>query len=108
MRILDIDMDFFLENIENWNPFNNDRVEDDQNKPWNEKDVRHFLEFNCGLNSQNLIYSRIVKEHREAYFFWRELIQESMLKTPFEIVHIDAHSDLGGGIWAGSIFLKNY
>ena len=36
-------------------------------------------------------------EHREAYYFWRELIQKSILETPFEVVHVDAHSDLGGG-----------
>lgn len=36
------------------------------------------------------------------FIFWRELIINSQLKVPFDVVHIDAHADLGlgDGSWA--------
>lgn len=97
MRILDIDMDFFLDNIANWLPFSDERLLDSQYSPWNEKDVRRFFESNCGLSLKKPISGRIVKEHKEAYYFWRELIRKNKLTIPFDVTHIDAHSDLGGG-----------
>ena len=97
MRIINIDMDFFLDNIETGIPFNDIRVPDNQNSPWNEKDVRQFLESNCGLFPKKTINGRIMTEHKDAYYFWRELITGKRLTVPFEVIHVDAHSDLGGG-----------
>ncbi|WP_269144268.1 peptide arginase family protein [Cerasibacillus terrae] len=35
--------------------------------------------------------------HNESFNFWEELISEGHISTPFEVTHIDAHSDLGLG-----------
>ena len=35
--------------------------------------------------------------NHEAFLYWRELIQAGQIITPFEVVHVDAHSDLGLG-----------
>lgn len=56
-----------------------------------------FLEQQCGLNTSRKIPGRIVRHHDEAFLFWRELILKGLLKVPFEVVHIDAHADLGLG-----------
>jgi len=100
MRILDIDLDFFLNELslpngstERWDPGNI--------LPWDVKEVVNFLENQCGLSKNDLIEGRIVTQHHEAFCFWRELIEKDILKTPFEIVHIDAHADLGTGDGSG-------
>lgn len=101
MRVLDLDMDFFIEDIALFRPFNNDRLSDEY-QVWSEKQIRHFLEFNCGLTKTKPISGRIIIEHREAFYFWRELIDKALLSVPFDVVHIDAHADmgLGDGAWA--------
>ena len=38
-----------------------------------------------------------MKGHNEALWFWKELIANKKLSTPFEVVHIDSHADLGLG-----------
>lgn len=39
----------------------------------------------------------MIKHHHEAFFFWRELMYNGHLIAPFEVVHVDAHADLGLG-----------
>ena len=39
----------------------------------------------------------------EVFFFWRELVLEGELATPFTIVHVDAHADLGSPFPRGGI-----
>lgn len=97
MRILDIDLDFFINDIANFRSDYGERLSDDEYFPWEEDKVKEFLECKCGLSKNNKIKGRIFKHHNEAFFFWRELIQNNMLETPFEVIHIDAHADLGLG-----------
>ncbi|MGP4105488.1 hypothetical protein [Virgibacillus sp. L01] len=96
MRILDIDMDFFLDGIAHWQN-GEERLNDEDFKPWNEEEFKRFLEDKCLLSKDNPIKGRIIKEHNEAFFFWDELIKEHGLMTPFHVTHIDAHSDTGLG-----------
>lgn len=102
MRVLDIDMDFFLNKVALDVPFNKKRLSSTEYKAWGERKIRHYLQFNCGLSTNNPIKGKIVTEHREAFYFWRELINQSVLTCPFDVVHIDAHADmgLGDGAWA--------
>jgi hypothetical protein len=97
MRIIDIDMDFFLDKIAHDQPYCDERLKEGWATPWDETDVRHFLEANCQLSTRALTRGRIIKEHKEAFLFWRGLINEKKLTVPFDVIHIDAHSDLGGG-----------
>lgn len=93
MKILDLDLDFFIDDI---------RIEYlrcegrfNTSSPWTEMQVISFLEDQCGLSKDNRVPGRIVSQHHEAFFFWRELIQNNSLQSPFELVHVDAHSDMG-------------
>lgn len=96
MRILDIDMDFFLDGIAHWQN-GEDRLSDEDFKPWKEEEFIRFLEDKCLLSKDTPIKGRIIKEHNEAFLFWDELIKENYLRKPFHVTHIDAHSDTGLG-----------
>lgn len=96
MRVLDIDMDFFLDEIAHWKT-DEERLNDEDYKPWKEEEFIRFLEDKCLLSKDNPIKGHIIKEHNEAFFFWDELIKEKGLIKPFHVTHIDAHSDTGLG-----------
>jgi len=96
MRVLDIDLDFFLNKIAFWKK-GNKRLDEKEYVSWKKEKFIEFLEKNCNLSKNNKIKGRIVKKHHEAFYFWRELIEKNELKTPFEVIHIDAHADLGLG-----------
>ncbi|AVB76949.1 hypothetical protein MMJJ_15780 [Methanococcus maripaludis] len=96
MRILDIDLDFFLNKIAFWKK-GNKRLDEKEYVVWKKDKFIDFLENNSNLSKNNKIKGRIVKKHHEAFYFWRELIEKNELETPFEVVHIDAHADLGLG-----------
>jgi len=95
-KILDIDMDFFLDNVVHWQT-GNDRLPSDYITPWDEMDFRDFLEKNCLLSKDSKIKGRVIRHHNEAFVFWEELITKGVISTPFEVTHIDAHADLGLG-----------
>ena len=104
MRVLDIDLDFFLDEITEAadpgerRPSGPDgRPHSEGDIPWREKEVIEFLENRCGLSDEEPIKGHVVKHHHEAFYYWRELIQKGELTTPFEVVHVDAHADLGMG-----------
>lgn len=100
MKILDLDMDYFMAKIAT-------DIEESSNERLNEKDygncvwtnncIRCFLEENLGLSKTNKVKGRIVRNHNEALFFWKELIYKGKLDTPFEVIHVDSHADLGLG-----------
>ena len=63
MRILDIDMDFFLNDVAHFKSFDSERLNDEDYKPWSIEAVRDYLENNCGLNKSNKVQGAIFKEH---------------------------------------------
>jgi len=93
--MLDIDMDFFQSGIHCWENDKDSFLVDDMISVWSDEDIIYFLENGCGLNKNDRIKGRIVKHHVEAYSFWSELVDKDREITPFEVTHIDAHSDLG-------------
>lgn len=100
MKILDLDMDYFMEKVATYVSFDiTERLSEAQYgySVWSEERVRNFLENNLGLSKQNKIPGRIVFGHNESLFFWEELIAEKKLTAPFEVVHVDSHADLGLG-----------
>ena len=96
MRVLDIDLDFFLADCCELAPMG-ERPPLLGHEPWRADEVRRFLEENCGLNRDKPIPGRAFETHDGALLFWEELIVQGKLKAPFEVTHIDAHSDLGIG-----------
>lgn len=99
MKILDLDMDYFMDCIAH-TPFNVcERLNENDygSSVWAESDVREFLEVNLGLSKDRKIPARIVKGHDEALLFWEELVSDGRLCEPFEVIHVDSHADLGLG-----------
>lgn len=99
MKVLDLDMDYFMEYIAS-TPFSVlDRLNEDDygDTVWSEERVRNFLENNLGLSKNNKIPGRVVVGHNESLFFWEELLEQRKLTDPFEVVHVDSHADLGLG-----------
>lgn len=99
MKILDLDMDYFMTEIANTPYTFNERLDEEYygGMVWTVEKVRHFLENNLGLSKTNKIPGRIVQGHNEALFFWEELIECKKLLDPFDVVHVDSHADLGLG-----------
>ena len=100
MKIIDLDMDYFMEYIATGIvESREERLAEERygDCVWSEQRIRKFLEDNLGISKKRKIKGRIVTGHNEALFFWRELIKKESLQTPFEVVHIDSHADLGFG-----------
>lgn len=93
MTILDIDMDFFLKDI---SKKNENRLDENFPEKWKKEDVINFLENNLGLNKNKKIPGFIVTNHDEALTKWKYLINNKKLTIPFDIIHVDSHSDLWG------------
>ena len=91
MRVLDIDMDFFLTG-----PCElallGERPPEGEALPWTEAEVRAFLENNCGLSKDNPIPGAVFETHDMALEYW-----EKNCAFPMHVTHIDTHSDLGIG-----------
>lgn len=108
MKVLDLDMDYFMTEIAH-TPFScTERLEEDfySESVWKAEKVRSFLEDNLGLSQKHKIPGRIVSGHNEALFFWEELINGKKLSDPFDVVHVDSHADLGLGDALWSFFAK--
>ena len=108
MKVLDLDMDYFMTTIAN-TPFSSEDRLDEADYGWSVwpiDKVRQFLETNLGLSREHKIPGRIVCGHNEALFFWEELIEKGKLREPFDVVHVDSHADLGLGDSSGS-FLQS-
>ncbi|WP_249869149.1 UPF0489 family protein [Oceanobacillus saliphilus] len=96
-KFLDIDMDFFLNKIAWGRQASDGRLDEDIYIPWKEPDFRTFLKDKCNLRKELKIKGRVVKDHVEAFDFWEELIDDGQIEAPFQVTHIDAHTDLQTG-----------
>ena len=90
MYVLDLDLDFFLDNI---CPLAEKGTRPDANQasPWPEEQVRFFLEHNCGLRRETPVPGALFETHDQALSHWQGL------EKPLSVTHVDAHSDLGVG-----------
>jgi len=104
VRVLDLDLDFFLDGRATLRD-DTERLSDAEYVPWTKQAVRRFLEKQCGLSRKFPIKGRIVEHHHEAFLFWRDLTLSRQLDIPFDLVHVDAHADLGLGE-AGWVYLQ--
>ena len=96
MRVLDIDLDFFLADCCSLaEPGRRPDVKGCE--PWDKTDVSRFLEDNCGLSQDRPLPGTIFETHDGALAFWKARLDEGSLTAPFHVTHIDAHSDLGIG-----------
>jgi len=96
MRVLDLDLDLFISEPAYW-PDGRDRLCSDEYQVWSNEVVTRFLEVQCGLSTSKPIPGVVVTDHHEVFSVWCKLIEEGRLSTPFDVVHVDSHSDLGLG-----------
>jgi hypothetical protein len=95
--ILDLDLDFFT-----WPPLR-DTLEEARPPrsefEWlaSEGEVRSFLEKQCHLSRQAPVLGCEAGHHQEAFSAWRQWVENGTIIAPFNIVHVDGHSDLGAG-----------
>lgn len=94
MRFLDIDLDAFLNSVAYYRN-GAERLDPDAFQPWAEVRLRDFLERQCGLSTANPIPGWFVDEHAGAFDVMRALLSDA--NRPLEVVHVDAHADLGMG-----------
>ena len=96
MKVLDLDMDFFLSGPCPMAAYG-ERPAADAASSWREADVRAFLEERCGLSRARRIPGAVFETHDRALDFWAREIAAGRLTAPFECVHVDTHSDLAFG-----------
>lgn len=96
MKVLDLDMDFFLSGP---CPLakKGERPAPDTCTVWSPEAVRAFLEENCGLSHGNPVPGAVFETHDGALDFWQREMDGGLLRAPFECVHVDTHSDLAFG-----------
>jgi hypothetical protein len=100
-------LDFFLDESVN------DRSDDPANRPdeygispWPTADVIDFLENTLNISMNNR--GAVVQSHHEVFYQWKKLIETHQLVSPFKVVHVDAHSDLGMGSTSWTYLLSDF
>jgi UPF0489 domain len=94
--ILDLDLDVFSWPIVYW-PQSKDRPADTDHVIASAEDVRFFMEEQCSLSPSRKLLGQEFTDHDEAFFVWRRWIREGRLTPPFDVIHVDAHADMGMG-----------
>jgi hypothetical protein len=94
-RVLDLDLDAFVYGSGHWRAADAPRLDSEDFCSWEMEKVMSFLELNCGLSQPLPGYA--VEHHGELFFRWRDAIDAGLLVPPFEVVHVDAHADVGLG-----------
>ena len=106
MKVLDLDLDFFLSDC---CPLaeKGKRPSPDCAKPWDESALVDYLERNLGLDAAHPVPGVITETHDGALAFWKARMDRGLLSRPFSVVHIDAHADLGIGRPGPGFVLNN-
>lgn len=95
IRILDIDLDFFMNGVVYNRAASEGRVDPREASPWSVDEALAFLAAQCGLSHR--LPGAVVESHVELFPMWRDLLHRGRLIAPFHVTHVDAHSDLGMG-----------
>jgi hypothetical protein len=95
MRVLDIDLDFFVGGSAHWRPSDSERLSADDFPPWPREKALSFLEHSCKLTTK--VPGFVVEHHGELFPRWRKAIAAGTLQPPFSVTHVDGHADLGLG-----------
>ena len=96
MKVLDLDMDFFLTDACPLAPLG-ERPPEHCAQPYDDAEVIRFLEEQCGLSREHPVPGAIFDTHDKALDFWATRLADGTLSAPFEVVHVDTHSDLAFG-----------
>ncbi len=94
--ILDLDLDFFVWPVAHW-PEGTGRLPETEYAHSSPDEVREFLESRCSLRRGKKILGHEMVEHQDAFSTWRRWLHAGVLSAPFNVIHVDAHVDLGLG-----------
>ena len=100
--VLDLDLDFFVWPPTHQNP-NGGRPSSRDCVVTRPEAVEAFLEKRCRLSKERRVTGRRILSHDEAFDVWREWMDDGILRAPFQVLHVDAHSDLGAGFGTGDL-----
>jgi hypothetical protein len=95
VRVLDIDLDFFLHGTAHYADSSDSRLDAKEYPSWPLAEVLTFLTDRCQLRESRPGF--VVEHHHEIFYLWGEAIETGGMSTPLDVVHIDAHADLGVG-----------
>lgn len=98
MRVLDIDLDIFVTPINHIN--SSFRLADEEHELTPQAIIDQFIIEKCGLSTTTPTPGAAFEEHDELFDVLKYLINSKQLLAPFELVHVDAHADLGMGQWS--------
>lgn len=96
MKILDIDIDAFLDPRPQ-HKSTNGRLSSNEYRPWSHSDIEYFLTRRCNLRKDHPLPGRVVTYHHEVFDIWKTLIETGQIDIPFHLTHVDSHADLGMG-----------
>ena len=94
-RILDLDLDFFLNRTAYARAPDGPRLRREDYEPWATDRAVEFLAIACGLSGK--LPGIVVEHHGELFERWRTASQTGTLNLPLSVTHVDAHADLGLG-----------
>jgi hypothetical protein len=104
LRILDIDIDFFVTEIAYHCDPDGPRLDPNEYPPWDLNLAVRFIEERCLLSQEHPLPGVCVENHGELFWIWRELLELGKLTSPFDLTHVDAHADVGLGD-AGYVYI---
>ena len=96
MKVLDLDMDFFLTDACPLARLG-ERPDERCAQPYPDDEVVRFLEQQCGLSREHPLPGAIFDTHDKALDFWQARLADGSLRAPFDVTHVDTHSDLAFG-----------
>lgn len=94
-RVLSLDLDFFVSPVKLGGGIG--RLDGARYSVWEPEAVREWLHERALLTANAPLAGCIASHHDEAFRWWQRLIADGRLRVPFEVVHVDAHADLGIG-----------
>lgn len=94
MRVLSLDVDFFVTPVARSLSLSDEaRLPGSRYKTPTIKVVRQFLEERCKLSAQATLPGVFMRHHGQAF----DVIDRLANRAPIELIHVDAHADLGLG-----------
>jgi len=97
MRILDIDLDFFVRPIAHEREGSDRLPEAEVEEVASIDTISTFLETQCNLSRKRKTPGMLFEEHEEVFAAIRLMAEKQDIAGKLELDHVDAHSDTGSG-----------
>ena len=96
MLVLDLDLDVFVSPVSAWSD-DVSRPRDADYRVPTPAEASRWLHDRLLLPTATVLPGAVMADHGEAFFVWRDAIRAGQLETPFDLVHLQAHSDFSFG-----------